>query len=73
MIKAKAAALILVRRSFFWKFLKEGNMRADYHVHTQFSDDSQYPFEQVVRDAINVNIEMYIFDHLRMYKFDYSS
>ena len=27
-------------------------MLADYHVHTQFSDDSEYPMEQVVKDAI---------------------
>ena len=27
-------------------------MRADYHVHTAFSDDSTYPMEDVVRDAI---------------------
>lgn len=27
-------------------------MFADYHVHTEFSDDSVYPMEQVVRDAI---------------------
>ena len=27
-------------------------MFADYHVHTAFSDDSIYPMEQVVQDAI---------------------
>lgn len=27
-------------------------MFADYHVHTEFSDDSVYPMEQVVKDAI---------------------
>lgn len=27
-------------------------MFADYHVHAEFSDDSVYPMEQVVRDAI---------------------
>ena len=27
-------------------------MLADYHVHTHFSDDSVYPMEQVVKDAI---------------------
>lgn len=32
-------------------------MRADYHVHTEFSDDSQYPFEQVVRDAITKGLD----------------
>lgn len=32
-------------------------MRADYHVHTAFSDDSDYPMEQVVRDAIALGLE----------------
>lgn len=27
-------------------------MFVDYHVHTAFSDDSIYPMEQVVQDAI---------------------
>lgn len=27
-------------------------MLADYHVHSEFSDDSVYPMEQVVKDAI---------------------
>lgn len=27
-------------------------MFAEYHVHTEFSDDSAYPMEQAVRDAI---------------------
>ncbi len=27
-------------------------MPADYHVHTEFSDDSEYEFEQVIKDAI---------------------
>ena len=27
-------------------------MFEDYHVHTEFSDDSQYPMEQVIKDAI---------------------
>lgn len=31
-------------------------MFADYHVHTAFSDDSIYPMEQVVQDAISKNI-----------------
>ncbi len=32
-------------------------MFADYHVHTEFSDDSVYPMEQVGRDAIAGGIE----------------
>ncbi len=32
-------------------------MFADYHVHTQFSCDSEYPMEQVVRDAINMGLD----------------
>lgn len=37
-----------------WNFRLKGreDMFADYHVHTEFSDDSVYPMEQVVRDAI---------------------
>lgn len=31
-------------------------MFADYHVHTEFSDDSVYPMEQVVQDAIAMKI-----------------
>ena len=26
-------------------------MLADYHVHTEFSNDSIYPMEEVVKDA----------------------
>lgn len=32
-------------------------MRADYHVHTDFSDDSVYPMEEVVQKAIELGIE----------------
>lgn len=32
-------------------------MFADYHVHTAFSDDSIYPMEQVVQDAISKKID----------------
>ena len=40
-------------------------MRADYHVHTAFSDDSDYPMEQVVRDAIALGLEELCFtDHM---------
>lgn len=40
-------------------------MFADYHVHTEFSDDSVYPMEQVVRDAISRGIDEICFtDHV---------
>lgn len=40
-------------------------MLADYHVHTEFSDDSTYPLEQVVRDAIALGLdELCITDHV---------
>lgn len=40
-------------------------MFADYHVHTQFSDDSIYPLEDVIRDAIRMNMdEICITDHV---------
>ena len=40
-------------------------MLADYHVHTQFSDDSIYPMEQVIRDAIDLRLnEICITDHV---------
>ena len=32
-------------------------MFADYHVHTEFSDDSVYPMESVVQDAIRMKID----------------
>lgn len=32
-------------------------MLADYHVHTEFSDDSTYPMEQVVKDAIALGLD----------------
>lgn len=31
-------------------------MLADYHVHTEFSNDSIYPMEEVVKDAISLGI-----------------
>ena len=35
------------------KISKERRMMfADYHVHTEFSDDSEYLMEEVVKDAI---------------------
>lgn len=40
-------------------------MFADYHVHTEFSDDSIYPIGQVIRDAINMHMdEICITDHV---------
>lgn len=40
-------------------------MLADYHVHTGFSDDSTYPLEQVVRDAVALGLdEICITDHV---------
>lgn len=32
-------------------------MFADYHVHSEFSDDSVYPMEQVVKDAVAAGME----------------
>lgn len=32
-------------------------MFADYHVHTEFSDDSIYPMKQVVQDAIAIGMD----------------
>ena len=40
-------------------------MFADYHVHTEFSDDSVYPMEDVVRDAIAMGMgEICFTDHV---------
>lgn len=40
-------------------------MFADYHVHTEFSDDSAYPMEAVVKDAIGLGLdEICITDHV---------
>lgn len=40
-------------------------MLADYHVHTEFSDDSNYPMEQVIKDAIDMNMDEICFtDHV---------
>ncbi len=40
-------------------------MFVDYHVHTQFSDDSVYPMEDVVKDAIKKGIDEICFtDHV---------
>lgn len=40
-------------------------MQADYHVHCEFSDDSVYPMEDVVTDAIGLGLEELCFtDHV---------
>ena len=40
-------------------------MYIDYHVHTHYSDDSLYPMEECVKDAINLGIqELAITDHV---------
>lgn len=40
-------------------------MFIDYHVHTEFSDDSVYPMEQVVKDAIAMHMDEICFtDHV---------
>ena len=40
-------------------------MFADYHVHTSYSDDSEYLMEDVVRDAISLGMEEICFtDHV---------
>ncbi len=40
-------------------------MLVDYHVHTEFSDDSDYPMENVVKDAIRLGLDEICFtDHV---------
>lgn len=40
-------------------------MYADYHVHTEYSDDSLYPMEEVVKDAIRLGLDEICFtDHV---------
>ncbi len=40
-------------------------MFADYHVHTEFSDDSRYPMEAVVQDAVRMGMDEICFtDHV---------
>ena len=40
-------------------------MFADYHIHTEFSDDSVYPMEEVVKDAIKLGMDEICFtDHV---------
>ncbi len=43
----------------------ERHMRTDYHVHTEFSDDSDYPLESVCHDACRLGLdEICITDHV---------
>ncbi|MDE7361448.1 MAG: histidinol-phosphatase HisJ family protein [Oscillospiraceae bacterium] len=40
-------------------------MLADYHIHSEFSDDSDYPMETIVQDAINIGLDEICFtDHV---------
>ncbi len=40
-------------------------MFADYHIHTEFSDDSIYPMEEVIKDAIDLKLDEICFtDHV---------
>ncbi len=40
-------------------------MFVDYHVHTEFSDDSVYPMEEVVKDAVRMKMDEICFtDHV---------
>ena len=40
-------------------------MRADYHVHTEFSDDSDYAMEKVIQDSIAMGLDEICFtDHV---------
>ena len=40
-------------------------MLTDYHVHTEYSDDSEYPMEEVVKDAITLGLSEICFtDHV---------
>ncbi|MCC8098068.1 MAG: PHP domain-containing protein, partial [Eubacterium sp.] len=40
-------------------------MFADYHVHTYYSDDSVYPMEDVIKDAVKLGMdEICITDHV---------
>ncbi|WP_317300822.1 histidinol-phosphatase HisJ family protein [Allobaculum stercoricanis] len=41
------------------------NMKADYHLHCQFSNDSSYPMEDVILDAIEMGLDEICFtDHV---------
>lgn len=45
--------------------MKEGVMRADYHVHSEFSDDSREPMEKQIERAIELGLDEICFtDHV---------
>ena len=40
-------------------------MLTDYHVHTQYSDDSDYPMDEVVQNALRLGLDALCFtDHV---------
>lgn len=42
-------------------------MLCDYHLHTEYSDDSSYPMESLIQDAISLGLnEICITDHVDM-------
>ena len=43
-------------------------MKIDYHVHTEFSNDSDYPMEKVVQDAITMGLDEICFGSLGVVK-----
>ena len=50
---------------YFIRFQFRGFMLTDYHVHTAYSDDSTYPMENVIKDAIRLNLsEIALTDHV---------
>lgn len=56
-----------LRRMSYNKYInyKEYAMHSDYHIHTEFSDDSEYPMENAVLDAIRLGLEEICFtDHV---------
>ena len=47
-------------------------MYSDYHVHTNYSDDSTYLMEDVIKDAIKMKMDEICFtDHVDLNKNDY--
>ena len=40
-------------------------MLCDYHIHSEYSDDSHYPMDEVVKKAIELGLEEICFtDHV---------
>ena len=39
-------------------------IKADYHLHTSFSSDSEAPMESMIRQAISLNLETICFTFL---------